>query len=747
MEPLSRGQSNISDEDMERLRSILISQGMTPTLSASGRRAPGGVNSPPRTPLMMSFGSDTGVSDGDDSVGGFELPPTLLTGASWTVDPNMNVPENFSLTGVDLTSAQLPEQMIDLMDDYAYWLSVVDRLGFDNKHIFQFEEIPSLEILSRFFDSSHLGLLRVFHIFDKDRDALITRAEIAEGLRQQGFYTHVGSQVADLAFDEFCELLTRRSAHTAAAAAAAVAAASSAGPSSQLVSPPEFLLSLRCLRLAAVVHDYMYPSRLGVLGDQESDIILNYHEYREDKIWSHLPLEGPISFLYQNAESAESATCRVHWIHSHEPSIRTVLALGVKYGLDPRFTLDILSLWKQKALVDRSLSYVARTRGEDSLFDNPSEVQTFIDREWIFVIIPILRLSEDSAKTMIPFNEWRLNDLRKRNDYLEPPAVFIQVETCNLGIFASGRGIGGTIISFTTEWVSHGEVETSNELTPEESILAGYMGISAMSTGNQRGGRVSKIWDRIWGRKTPQSSADTMPGGISFGSYKQSSRGDSSAEDIAPGFNEDFRVFSKIMTQLRTAYSHLRTGDAHTLFLKQLCDITEDYVNVIIAYDAALTIIGMRLDDKRDGLEQYEVQRLNACRQQITQMVRAVRPVAIVIDILDAREWGGDSELYLSDVKSNIIKFLDNANGIREKADLLAGQFRHYCDARTQKVLVILTLVTTLMTPLLFLTSLEGMNFGDMPELKLQYGYLYFWIVCITIVVSVLLFYRKQKWI
>jgi hypothetical protein len=309
--------------------------------------------------------------------------------------------------------------------------------------------------------------------------------------------------------------------------------------------------------------------------------------------------------------------------------------------------------------------------------------------------------------------------------FTEPPPVFVEVETCNLGMFVSGNGLGGAIISFTTEWVGNGEVETSNTSKNDNGIIVGG-----------RGG----LWRRMFTGRPATASIKSI-------SSKEVSFFSDSAESGLPGTSPDFKVFSRIMAQLRTAYSHLRTGDAHTLFLKQLCDITEDYVNVMNAYDAALTVLGMRLDAQRDTLEQFEVQRLNACRQQITQMLRAVRPVAIVVDILDAREWGGDSELYLSDVKSNVIKFLDNASGIREKADLLADQFRNYCDAKTQRVIFILTLVTTLMTPLLFLTSLEGMNFMDMPEIHLQYGYLYFWLLCISIVVIVLLIYRRQRWI
>ena len=627
----------------------------------------------------MSLDSEVSIDD----EGGFELPPPSYLSGSWTVDPNFNVPENFSLSGVDLTSARLPDKMKDLMDDYAYWLSLVERLGFD-QGIFQFSEIPTLEVLSRYFDSSHLGLLRVFHIFDKDRDTLITRVEIAEGLQQQGFYTHAGNQGADLAFSEFCDLLTRnRQAN---------------GTNSQVVSPPEFLLALRCLRLAAVVHGYMHPVHVH---EDEDDILIHFHEYREDKIVTQLPLEGPISFLFRSPDDESETASRVYWIHSHEPTIRTVLALGVKYGLDPRFTLDVLSLWKQQALVDRALSYVARTRGDDDK-SVLVEDQPFLDREWIFSIIPVIRLSDASAASMAPFNEWRLNDLRKKGAGLKklerenPPEVFVEVDNCNLAVFVTGEALGGTVITFSSGWSVLGDVDTSNDLAP------------------------SSVPGSKWGQPLPDESVAI----------------------------NDFQPFNRIMAHLRTSYSHIRTGDCHTLFLKALCDITEDYVAVILSYDAALTVLRRRLDAKMDSLEQYEVQRIQACLQQVTNILRIVRPIAAVVDILETREWSGDSRLYLSDVKANVIRFLDNAIATRETAKLLGDQFRNYNETKTRKVLFALTLVTTMFVPGMFLVSLEGMNFEyGMAELHVQHGYFYFWIVLLGIITIILGFYRKMQWI
>lgn len=631
-----------SIEDVERLRQLLAQQ-QTPVLSSRPRT----IQSP-----QMSFGSDGSF---DEEC--FELPNAQF--GSWTTDANFNVPENFSLAGVDLTSARLPDRMRDLMDDYAYWLSLVERLGFD-KAIFQFEETPSLEVLSRYFDSSHLGLLRVFHIFDKDKDTLITRVEIAEGLQQQGFYTQIGSVGADLAFNEFCDLLARTKSQT-----------------TSVVSPPEFLLALRCLRLAAVVHGYMHPQP----NEEEDDITLHYHEYREDKITTHLPLEAPISFLFRSPD--EEAGNRVYWIHAHEPSVRTVLALGVKYGLDPRFTLDVLSLWKQQALVDRALSYVARSRGPQTTL---VEEQPFLDREWIFCVVPVIRLSTASAASMGPFSDWlRTKRQIVKQDRPAVPEVFVEADHCNLALFVTGQALGGSVITFSNEWTCLGEVDTSNEMVN-------------------------------WEKAEPEET--------------------------------DFKPFHKIMTHLRTSYSHLRTGDCHTLLLKALCDITEDYVFVVQAYEAALTVLKNRLDSKRDALEQFEVQRIQACIRQINQIIRLVRPVATVVDILETREWSGDSKLYLSDLKANIVRFLDNAGAIRESAKLLADQFRFYNETKTRKVLFALTLVTTMFVPPMFFVSLEGMNFQvGMVELKVENGYIYFWCVLVGVILLILTYYRWMKWI
>jgi magnesium transporter len=59
----------------------------------------------------------------------------------------------------------------------------------------------------------------------------------------------------------------------------------------------------------------------------------------------------------------------------------------------------------------------------------------------------------------------------------------------------------------------------------------------------------------------------------------------------------------------------------------------------------------------------------------------------------------------------------------------------------------VLTIIATLFMPLTFLAGVYGMNFEHMPELKWQYGYFMLWGVMIVIALTMLVYFRKKKWI
>jgi magnesium transporter len=64
---------------------------------------------------------------------------------------------------------------------------------------------------------------------------------------------------------------------------------------------------------------------------------------------------------------------------------------------------------------------------------------------------------------------------------------------------------------------------------------------------------------------------------------------------------------------------------------------------------------------------------------------------------------------------------------------------------RTNQVMKRLTVVSVIFLPLTFLCGVYGMNFEILPELGWHYGYLYFWMVVVAVVVGLLSLMRRAR--
>jgi len=63
------------------------------------------------------------------------------------------------------------------------------------------------------------------------------------------------------------------------------------------------------------------------------------------------------------------------------------------------------------------------------------------------------------------------------------------------------------------------------------------------------------------------------------------------------------------------------------------------------------------------------------------------------------------------------------------------------------EIMKTLTIITTIFIPITSIASIYGMNFEYMPELKSRYGYPVVLLVMLSLAVSMLIYFRRKKWI
>jgi magnesium transporter len=64
---------------------------------------------------------------------------------------------------------------------------------------------------------------------------------------------------------------------------------------------------------------------------------------------------------------------------------------------------------------------------------------------------------------------------------------------------------------------------------------------------------------------------------------------------------------------------------------------------------------------------------------------------------------------------------------------------------RTNQIMKRLTAVSVIFLPLTFLVGVYGMNFEFLPEVKWRFGYAYFWLLAVVIVLVILRIIRRAR--
>jgi magnesium transporter len=66
---------------------------------------------------------------------------------------------------------------------------------------------------------------------------------------------------------------------------------------------------------------------------------------------------------------------------------------------------------------------------------------------------------------------------------------------------------------------------------------------------------------------------------------------------------------------------------------------------------------------------------------------------------------------------------------------------------RMNEVMKVLTIIATIFIPLTYLVGIYGMNFKYMPELEWSYGYPLLWLIMLGVALTMLVLFRRKKWL
>lgn len=164
-------------------------------------------------------------------------------------------------------------------------------------------------------------------------------------------------------------------------------------------------------------------------------------------------------------------------------------------------------------------------------------------------------------------------------------------------------------------------------------------------------------------------------------------------------------------------------------FEKELDEIEDDMLNT--ATDTGLTRVNEIRSDLRELRIHYE--QLIDLGQEFSEN--------------ENNFFKHENTRYFRLFTDRVTRLFDTATSLRDYTMQLRDMYHTQIDVKQNRIMTLLTVVTTIFMPLTLIVGWYGMNFRYMPELEAKWGYPVVIIVSALIIIGGLWFFKKKKWL
>ena len=178
-------------------------------------------------------------------------------------------------------------------------------------------------------------------------------------------------------------------------------------------------------------------------------------------------------------------------------------------------------------------------------------------------------------------------------------------------------------------------------------------------------------------------------------------------------------------------------------FLEQI--IYEDS-RILENYEKRLDVIDNDIDCGKEG----DLDALNDIRGDLRDLRTHYNQL---IDLAQEFEENENSFFQVDNLRffrlfsNRVSRLHDIVNSLLDYSNQIRDTYQSRLDVKQNRIMTVLTVVTTVFMPLTLIVGWYGMNFKNMPELDSVWGYPVVIGVSVLIVVISLVFFKRKKWL
>ncbi|MFZ4635405.1 MAG: magnesium/cobalt transporter CorA [Saprospiraceae bacterium] len=207
-------------------------------------------------------------------------------------------------------------------------------------------------------------------------------------------------------------------------------------------------------------------------------------------------------------------------------------------------------------------------------------------------------------------------------------------------------------------------------------------------------------------------------------------------------------TYSAIRKRILENLGRVRKRGVDYLMYSLLDVIVDGYFVVLDELDHQ--IIELEQNIYLRGAEMGNKARLFEIKQIVSQFKSKVMPLRDAIFRLyrcESIHIEDSTRPYFRDVSDHVTQALEIADNQRELLSNLEALFQAEASNRLNEVMRLLTVINTIFIPLTFIAGVYGMNFDNMPELRMHYAYFAVMGFMGSLAIGMLVYFRWKKWI
>lgn len=221
-------------------------------------------------------------------------------------------------------------------------------------------------------------------------------------------------------------------------------------------------------------------------------------------------------------------------------------------------------------------------------------------------------------------------------------------------------------------------------------------------------------------------------------------------EDYVISFQGDVEgdVFETVRQRLRAKNKgKLRNSGAAYLFYLLVDTIVDNYFLVLERVAENLEALEENIID--NDINHDPTRDLYDLKRQLNMVRKSVRPMREIVAqlIREEAKFLASDNLYLRDLYDHVVQVIDNTESYIELSSSLLDLHLSIIGNKTNDVMKVLTIFSTIFMPLTFIVGVYGMNFKYMPELESKPAYFIVWGVMIVITIFIYIFFKRKKWL